>query len=728
MKKEELKKLRRLDATPKMMRMAESDKPAKVFRYQYSKPEDQYKICIYMRCQQLGGLLKVAFFLPHLMRMGTRKPAYELYINRETGDFLTYDVQHEKWSEAKLDMLQWPAYCYMAKTDKWINPEGYRSIKEYLRSEHGGYRGVLEYQLSVREDQLKQRYKKETGPWDLDMEQIPPLPKDWNRWADKVGITQHYIFYQYRRTGAKTGFCTWCENEVPLKKPRHNKPGRCPRCGHSITYKAEGKAGDFYTETELVYLLQRCEEGFVIRCFRAHHHYRKENYRKPERSCFEIRRVIYSRTLRGKAYWWGMYKQHESRWIQGSPSDWHGSGDDGRVYGKTMPELAKRELARTGLPEMVRALNKMDPEWWMEEQKREPWLEQLAKAGLTHLAYDTADRYDWAKDNLRDGHELHKRLGIDKGQLRRLRESNGGELFLAWLKFEAKCSRSKSKDIPDRVISWLERERIEPKDLDFIRKRMSETQVCNYLQRQMRETGEKSRQLLSTWSDYLSMAKRLKLDTSDAIIYRCKKLKQRHDELVERFKSKEIAIQAGEIAGKYPHVDDICKSLKEKYEYANDTYTVLAPACIEEIISEGRTLSHCVGNSERYYERIENHEAYILFLRKAEAPDTPYYTLEIEPGGAIRQKRTKFDRQNADIQEAEKFLRAWQKEIAGRMTDADLQLAEESRELRIQGFAELRESGKVVPSGDLRGKLLVDVLQADLMEASIEKEKEAKAS
>ncbi|SBV91162.1 conserved hypothetical protein [uncultured Eubacteriales bacterium] len=713
MKKEKLRELRTLNATPKMMQMAAEDKPVKVVRYRGANPENSYKICIYMRCQQLGTVLKVAFFLPHLMRGGSRKAAYELFINRETGDFLTYDVQGERWSEAKLDMLQWPAYCSLSKTEKWINQEGHHSIKQYLGGAHGGYRGILEYQLSVREEQLKQRYKKETGPWDLAMEQIPPLPKDWSRWVDKVGITQHYMFYVYKRNGPKTGYCTWCETEVQLRNPRHNKSGRCPHCGHSITYKTVGRAGNFYTDPELVYLLQRCETGFVIRCFQVNHHYHKEDYRSPQKSCFETRRVIYNQNLYGDAYWYGDYKQHEVRWIHGG-SSYGGSVDYvGRVYGKTMPGLAKKELARTGLPEIARELNKVDPEWWLENLRRKPWLEQIAKAGLSRLAYDAAGDYDWQKKYMREGHELHKQLKLDRRQLRRLRENNGGSRFLAWLAFEKKTARQ----VPDRVISWLERERIEPGELKFIRSRMSETQVCNYLQRQASETGENTKQLLRTWADYLSMAQRLKMDTSDAIIYRCKKLRQRHDELVERCASKEVALLAAEYAEKYPHVDDICKSLKVKYELMGDTYMVMAPTCIEEIINEGRSLIHCVGKSERYYERVETHEAYVLFLRKTEEPDKPYYTLEIEPGGTVRQKRTMFDRQNADIQDAEKFLRFWQKEVAKRLTADDMQMAEESRERRIQGYADIRTNGLRIQNGDLRGKLLADVLQADLMEA-----------
>ena len=50
------------------------------------------------------------------------------------------------------------------------------------------------------------------------------------------------------------------------------------------------------------------------------------------------------------------------------------------------------------------------------------------------------------------------------------------------------------------------------------------------------------------------------------------------------------------------------------------------------------------------------------------------------------------------------------------MSRKDREQAEKARELRQQGFEELRKSGKVVPTGELAGTLLVDVLEADLME------------
>ena len=75
-----------------------------------------------------------------------------------------------------------------------------------------------------------------------------------------------------------------------------------------------------------------------------------------------------------------------------------------------------------------------------------------------------------------------------------------------------------------------------------------------------------------------------------------------------------------------------------------------------------------------------------------------------------------YDRQEADIEDAKKFLKKWQKEISRRLTDEERELAKTSRVLREQEFAQLRENQVIINTGHLRGHLLVDVLMEDLME------------
>ena len=729
MKKAELKKLRTLKATKKMMKMAAEDtvKREKVGTWMKPYVRESYKYGLYMRCQTLGGILKAAFFLPEHMRVGAVLPAYELFINRETGEFLTYDRLQDRWLTAKLDMIPWPGYVAYSEK-KWINPEGAKTIKRYLGVSRGGYNGILEYQLKVREEELKQRHKRETDPWDMDMEQTPELPKDWNRWVSKVGIPENYIFYRYDRKGVTEGYCTYCEKDVPVRHPKHNKQGTCPCCRHKVTFKSEGKAaGIVCTDRADMYLMQRCEDGVMIRGFEGERLYRKGDYRREECHFTEVRRVILDRDGYGlRAYSWGDYKHAETRWIKTALCErfqkvyyyyyYNYRTYEGRIYGRTLPDLAKKELRKTGRGEAAAIAKEIDPERYLAALAGVPEMEKLAKAGLAALVqecmYGRGSITGCFKNRLHGS--LKKMLGIDAQELARLRRCDGGSRFLKWLQYE----KAAGKMIPDHVIKWFCQEDISAENLKFISDRMSMVQAYNYIRRQMRENRMKSREVLTTWSDYLTMAERFHMDTQDAIIYRVRKLRRRHDELVERSHDKSLVMRAGEILKKYPHVEEIYESIRDIYEYSDKDYSVVSPRCIEDVLQEGENLHHCVGSSDRYWERIERRESYVLFLRRSSDVGKAHYTLEVEPDGTVRQKRTMYDRQEADIEDARKFLKKWQKEVAKRIGSEEKQLARVSQELREQEFAEMREKQLVIRTGELSGKLLVDILTEDLMEAA----------
>lgn len=722
MLKKELLQMRSLNATQKMMRLAEADIPVKVKReywsgFSYEEEHRQYGL--YMRCVLQNDILKVAFFLPDAMRLGGRRPAYELYIDRKHSKFITYDCASRKWLESKLDRIEWPN-CVNHCDEKWISASDDTIIKQYLGTD-GGYGGILGYQMDIRDKELAARHRKETDPWDADLLQIPPVPKDWERWVSKVGIQENFIFYRYDKKGVHTGYCSFCDKEVPIKRPYYNKVGHCPCCRHKVIYKSVGKFGRLWTKDAYVYLIQRCKDGLVIREFIGQRFYSKETYQTPTLSIREIRRAIYAPDAKPlRAYCWGRYKLHTDRWIPtgvcGPYHSYYCTMQVGKVYGKTLPSLSARELNRTGLPELVK-ISPIDPEKYLAVLQEVPLLEKLAKAELPRLAGECIDDYYDFKTRFggSSATSLTGIMGINQQELKRIRSQDGGLRFLDWLRYE----KAAQTNIPDDVAAWFCAEKITADDVKFIRDKMSLVQIRNYIRRQMLETGMNSREVLNTWADYLSMAERFGMDTSDAIIYRVRKLKKRHDELARRGAGKPVTIRAGRLLLKFPHVEKIMRSIKEKFEYAGKEYMVVVPTNIEDVLLEGDRLHHCISSADRYWDRIEQRESYILFLRKVNAPKKPYYTLEVEPDGTVRQIRTYYDRQNPkEIKAARIFLQAWQKVVAKRLDDKDRLLAKASRALREQEFIQMRNDQVIIHTGDLAGQLLVDVLTADLMEAA----------
>ncbi len=82
----------------------------------------------------------------------------------------------------------------------------------------------------------------------------------------------------------------------------------------------------------------------------------------------------------------------------------------------------------------------------------------------------------------------------------------------------------------------------------------------------------------------------------------------------------------------------------------------------------------------------------------------------------IRQKRTEYDRQKKDIDEASAFLRKWQAVVQERLTKGDRDLAKKSRETRIESYTSMRRKKVRINGGLFAGQYLADVLEADLME------------
>lgn len=715
-------------ASKEMMAAVEADVPVEKTETIWYNGEKRkyitYKHKLYMRCRDADGILEVGLYLPAVLRSGGRQPAFRIFIDYKAEKYLTYDMQCQKWREAMLGNLNVHAYgwpVYTKDTDTWITARDAEIIKKRLKSEKGDDEAVHRWQARILEKQNEARHRRKTDPWDADMALIGKLPADWDRWVHRNAVAENYIFYDYTRKGADTGYCSVCGKFVPIKTPKHNEKTTCPQCGRAAVFKSTGKAGHIETSHDPAYLVQRCKGGFAVRMFMVWRMYKPGAYQTPEIYHHETRRTLY---IGGnvKAYAYEDYANRGMRWCADEelgykvPAPWYQTTArwNGAVYPSTIPSLSKNELKHSGLPLAIKTVKKIDPEYYLSVERRYPVIERIVKSGLPRLAkefLDTSQGRESVCKDLKDG-ELTKSLRISGEQLRRLRVYNGGAVFLLWLQYE-----KGRRPIPDDTLLWMQSKKIEPSRLGFILDKMSPLQIQNYLTMQVEMTGETVNQIINTWADYLSMASRVGIDTTDAIVYRCKDLNKRHAQLVRKLKDPDLHRRAAKISKKYPHVDAVIAGLAKKYQYAGEKFCIIAPGRIEDVLYEGDALNHCVGSSDRYFDRIERREAYILFLRRVGQENTPWYTLEIEPDGTIRQKRTKYNRQDKALKEAEPFLKEWQAKVAKRLTAEDKQLQTTSKALREENFAQLARDKTKVNFGEHAGELLMDVLKADLLES-----------
>lgn len=122
MKKRALMALPKLTATDEMKQIATSDLPRKE-KTDYGYVREVCEYYTYLRCIKQDGILKVAFFFPEHLRLDGSNPAYEVYLDKENRQFITYNSLIQKWSESKLDRLDWKRqYWYMVDTIPHVCP------------------------------------------------------------------------------------------------------------------------------------------------------------------------------------------------------------------------------------------------------------------------------------------------------------------------------------------------------------------------------------------------------------------------------------------------------------------------------------------------------------------------------------------------------------------------------------------------------------------------------
>ena len=275
----------------------------------------------------------------------------------------------------------------------------------------------------------------------------------------------------------------------------------------------------------------------------------------------------------------------------------------------------------------------------------------------------------------------------DRQKINRIRDNNGGELMWEWMHW----SDRKNIKVSEKTLQWLIKNRLEPDDVLGMLKKMSLEQAMNYIERQRKESykGSSPKKIINQYEDYLNMCKKLKKRMNDEMVYRPRELKRRHDEAAAEISLREAEIQAEEYSERFPGAEDILHEIKEKYEYENEQYIMVVPNRLVDIVEEGRVLHHCAGSCDRYFDRIKQRETYICFLRKKEEPAKPYYTIEIEPSGTIRQHRGYLD-EEPEIEQVKPFLREWQKVIKKRLNKKDMEYAQVSAVKRQENIEELK--------------------------------------
>lgn len=620
------------------------------------------------------------------------------------------------WQQRKLTDL-----CFARKNCHWNfgragakcdSTEAEKVCTDFLATNDLAHGGSIEVAIDYAETRfvadkrhaaIERKYKKIN---EVIMADVPPLPDGLEDWEKKVVFGGEQFWYPAEGAGKDMYACTACGGVHKKQNAKHGKMYRCCRTGLDVRMD---KLRVDRLRHDYAMILQRISgERCVARHVKLVSHWHGNS-----QDIFVYERC---RLFLGKDGFCGMYHgqicdadEFEQEWYDRNPFN------QNPMCGFCYPDGVREALA--GTPYAHLGIAEMAEKGWRAHYNSIMYgysvngvFEYLAKGGYKRLCEETSSWMGGIHMDTGDG--LTGALGINMQRAHRLRQADGGRIYLSWLQHEEKSGQK----VPERAIRFFEAQKKVPYDFAFILPFMSPEQICNYLQRQQKETGLKVDDIISLWTDTLHMAKGLKLDVSDAILHRPRDLRLQHDRLVAKVNEISAKEQEAEYSKKFPQLDRVVQSL-QKYAFSDEEFLIVPPRRIMDVLIEGRVLQHCVTN-DRYFERMARDESYILFLRKASAPDAAWYTLEVEPNGVIRQKRTKFNRQEKDLDAAMPFLKKWQAFVKRTIGERERALAAVSAEKRRAEIAQLKRDKVVVHGAAENGRLLADVLLADLMEGA----------
>lgn len=162
------------------------------------------------------------------------------------------------------------------------------------------------------------------------------------------------------------------------------------------------------------------------------------------------------------------------------------------------------------------------------------------------------------------------------------------------------------------------------------------------------------------FSDTLNLFKQISnANRPDIDLYTCKdvnELHRYHNMLIEinitdkEERNKEEQERLNKLAAK------LYDQRKEKFEYADDNFSIVVPKEMNKITKEGVYLHHCVGG---YISRVAEGKTNILFLRKNEEIDIPFFTIEVNNHNEIIQIHGLYNRWLGNEPDAVKFVIDW---------------------------------------------------------------------
>ena len=454
---------------------------------------------------------------------------------------------------------------------------------------------------------------------------------------------QEVPHYLLRKDGMY--YCGHCHAKFG-KAANKLDPLICPKCATPLVKKIITKRTNWDNlETELwVNVLQKKEGRIAFRGYIISH-YVNEDLKEVTQILEVERRTLYKNDFH-------VYSRYgiNRAWVEYQYTDYMGCRKPRETH-DFYPDsfetfLADTEVKYTGVGRYIDE-KKNDYQVWtrrhayplMLRADRYPWIEYLLKSGMENLYNNVL----WGTADMRI-----IRPSIIKNYRKFIQQNNADAMMIC-------AKRLFEKEKIDADFSKLTTIGNMHQFFDLVRfskiTRVKPERILAYLDsfRKAEGCGMESREFnpWKEYDDYISMTVKTGIIPNTDLLALPRDLQKAHDDAVGKFNTLKSADETKAFKDVYAKI--------RKFEYFGDKLCMVAPKTILEISEEGKALHHCVGN---YAGTVLNGKTVILFARKTDFQNTPYFTIEYKDEKVMQCRGM---RNESAPEEIKRFLDEWLK-------------------------------------------------------------------
>lgn len=472
-------------------------------------------------------------------------------------------------------------------------------------------------------------YKEATMDTEELKKMLPPAPAGVIRWIHKDVIDKTYIIYDKNKDEA---VCTRCGHRFRASRfeMKHNDKGSCPKCKSEGVYKSSGKGRKNLTEYFRVLVLTH--RGNTVYGTLTEVTADFGGIGKPELRTWMSAVYVFDKAG-------GTYYKHKPNWYW-NLENWERMKKvrlphpPGTMNWYAVPRFERTEIY-TGNLESVFLHSCLKYGWqpnlfrqykftaydyisYIDLHLKYQSIELLAKAGFESLvAQKVAGKEGSACINW-NGKSLEKILRLPRRHIKKLRNR---EITF----YELRGFKSLSEQ--EKELSWETIQKL------FQARSGSGAELIGRLTSLIRWATWAAENEVDSWdwADYIRDCEKLGLDVRKNKVLFPESFQITHARLSAK-------VEAAEDAEKAEKIRKVASDFGMELE--TDSLVLKIAHSQSDLNIESSALGHCV---RTYGDRVAAGNTVIYFIRKANAPNEPYFTLEIRPDGRFVQCRGKYN-------------------------------------------------------------------------------------